>query len=177
MYYKGIGTPINKKRAFELLYEAAVQGNSTLQSQKILGQFFLTGSTTPRNYAEAQKWYELAAENGDRESQCELAFLFFTGKGGKRDLKKAFYWYERSAYQGLAVAQYSLGIMYYSGSGAGKPDLIKSYGWLSLAASQNHTDAQISRDYLETVLNAKELKKAQDYSTMLFQQIETISRN
>ncbi len=172
MFYKGIGTPVNRKKAFELLYGAALQGNSTPQSQKILGQFFLTGSTTPRNYAEAIKWYKLAAENGDRESQSELAFLYFTGKGGGRDLEKAFYWYERSAYQGLPVSQYSLGIMYYSGSGIKQPDLIRAYGWLSLAASKNHLDAQLSRDYLETVLNAEELKKAQDYSVQLFQKID-----
>ena len=172
MFYKGIGTPINSKMAFDLLYGAAIQGNSTPQSQKILGQLFLTGNTTPRNYAEARKWYKLAAENGDRESQSELAFLYFTGKGGDRNLEEAFYWYERSAAQGLAVAQYSLGIMYYSGSGINEPDLIKSYGWLSVAASQNHGDAQISRDYLETVLSAEELKKAQDFSVQLFQQIQ-----
>lgn len=171
MFYKGIGTPINQKMAFNLLYGAAIQGNSTPHSQKILGQLFLTGSTTPRNYAEARKWYTLAAENGDKESQSELAFLYFTGKGGDRNLEKAFYWYERSAIQGLAVAQYSLGIMYYSGSGITEPDLIKSYGWLSVAASQNHADAQISRDYLETVLSTDELKKAQDYSVQLFQQV------
>ncbi len=172
MYYKGIGTRIDKKKAFDLLYGAALQGNSTPQSQKILGQLFLTGSTTPRNYTEARKWYKLSAENGDRESQSELAFLYFTGKGGSRDLEQAFYWYERAANQGLAVAQYSLGIMYYSGSGTEQPDLIKSYGWLSLAASQKHVDAQISRDYLETVLSSDELEKAQNYSVQLFQQMD-----
>lgn len=172
MFYKGLGTRKNLHTAFKLLYGAALQGNSTLQSQKILGQFFLTGHGVPRNYSEAKKWYTLAAQNGDPEAQSELAFLYFTGKGGERDSKQAFHWYQKSAHQGLAVAQYSVGIMYFTGSGVEQPDTIKSYGWLSLAASQNHPDAVVAQDYLEKMLSPEELKQAQDYAVSLYQHIK-----
>jgi TPR repeat protein len=173
MYYRGMGTPQDLNRAFSLLYGAAVKGNSTPQSQRILGQFFLTGQIIPQNYAEAMKWYTLAAENGDSESQSELAVLYFTGRGGVQDLEKAFFWFEKSARQGLAVAQYSLGIMYYTGSGVENVDLIKAYGWFSLAAGQNHLDGIAARDYLQTVLSSDQLLEAQNYALQIFQEINS----
>ncbi len=172
MYFRGFGTRKNFRMAFSLLYGAALKGNSTPESQKILGQFFLTGKLIPRNYAEAIKWYRLSAENGDRDSQGELAFLYFTGRGTERDFDKAFLWFEKSASQGLASSQYSLGIMYYSGNGVEKADAIKAYAWLSLAAAQNHNGAIAARDYIETVISSADLQKAQDYAILLFQKIK-----
>ncbi len=171
MYYRGFGAPQDLQKAFTLLYGAAVEGSSTAQSQKLLGQFFLTGTATPQNLGEAMKWYRRAAENGDPEAQSELAFLYFTGRGGERDLEKSFHWYEKSASQGLAVAQYSLGIMYYSGSGANEADIIKAYAWISLAAAQNHADASAARSYIEGLLSADELLLAQDYALQLYRQL------
>lgn len=171
MYYKGFGVKKNNKKAFDLLYGAAISGNSTPQSQKLIGQFFLTGSSVPKNYAEAKKWYKLAAENGDRDAQSELAFLYYTGRGGEQDLKKSFSWYKKSAEQGLAVAQYSLGIMYFSGSGVPSPDLVKAYSWINMAASQNHSDAKIVRDSIEQLLSSDELKKAQNFTLQLYKNI------
>jgi len=172
MYYKGLGVERDLRKAFRLLYGAALEGNSTPQSQKLLGQFFLTGTAVPKNYNEAMKWYKMAAESGDRESQSELAFLYFTGRGGERDLKQAFNWYEKSAYAGLPVAQYSLGIMYYTGSGIDEADLKKAYGWLSLAASQNHPEAEVARNYLESFFSPQELVDAQKYATQLFRKLQ-----
>jgi len=172
MYFKGLGTPRDFNKAFSLLYGAAQEGSSTPESQKLLGEFFLTGTGTPKNLQEAMKWYQMAAENGDRDSQSELAFLYFTGRGGERDVKKAFKWYTEAAYQGLAVAQYSLGIMYYSGSGIPKVDLVKAYGWLSMAAIQNYPNAASARDYIDTLFSQDERNAAQDYSLELFNRIQ-----
>jgi hypothetical protein len=171
MYFKGIGTERNLRSAFSLLYGAALQGNSTVESQNILGQFFLTGMATPKNYAEAMRWYKLSAENGNRDSQSELAFLYFIGRGVARDFEKSFYWFEKSAMQGLAVSQYSVGIMYYTGNGVEKSDSIKAYAWFNLAAAQGHPDAAAARDVIESFLNQEELNQAQEYTMQLFQQI------
>jgi uncharacterized protein len=171
MYYKGMGTQQNLSRAFSLLHGAAVKGSSTPESQRVLGQFFLVGQTIPQNYAEAMKWYTLAAENGDKESQSELAVLYFTGRGGVQDLQKALFWFEQSARQGMAVAQYSLGIMHYTGSGTETVDLVKAYAWFSQAAGQNHLDAIAARNYIQTILSAEQVTEAQDYALQLFQDI------
>jgi TPR repeat protein len=173
MYFKGYGTGKDLTKAFSLLYGAAIKGSSSIESQKLLGEFFLTGTGIPRNYREAMKWYLLSAKNGDRESQSELACLFFTGKGGERDFFKAFYWFEKSALQGLATAQYSLGIMYYSGNGVEKVDILKAYAWLSLSAAHGFFDAIIARDYIETIINSEELNTAQTMAMELFQQINS----
>lgn len=172
MYYKGYGTPRDLNKAFSLIYGAALDGKSTTESQKLLGQFFLTGTSTPKNYKEAMKWFGLAAENGDRDAQSELAYLYFTGMGGEKDFDKAFYWYQESARQGLAVAQYSLGIMYFSGTGTVEADPVNAYGWLSLAAAQNHNGAKQARDYIEKNLSPEDLAAAQRRATEFFRAIK-----
>ncbi len=173
MYYKGYGTVKDLTKAFTYLYNAALDGSSTPDSQKLLGQFFLQGINVPKNYSEAMKWYTLAAENGDRDAQSELGFLYYTGKGGERNFAKAFHWYEKSAFQGLAVSQYSLGVMYFSGTGVDTADMLQSYGWFSLAAAQGHVAARQAVEYIESVLSQEELVEAQNLASNLFLQISS----
>ncbi len=169
MYFRGMGIERNFPKAFQYLHGAAMKGKSTPESQKLLGEFFLTGHIVPQNYEEAVKWYKLAAENGNRDAQSELAFLYFTGKGVEQDFEKAFIWFEKAAYQGLAAAQYSTGIMWYSGNGVEKPDPVLSYAWLSVAVANNHPDASVARNLVETSLTREELNKAQNIATQLHQ--------
>ncbi len=167
MYFRGMGIERNFLKAFQFLHGAAIQGKSTPESQKLLGEFFLTGHTVPQNYKEAVKWYEMAAENGDREAQSELGFLYFVGRGVGQDFNKAFYWFEKAAYQGLAVAQYSLGIMWYSGNGVKEADPVTAYAWLSVAAANNHQDAGVARELIASSLAREELNQAQQMATSL----------
>ncbi len=167
MYFRGMGTERNLNKAFQFLHGAAMQGKSTPESQKLLGEFFLTGHTVPQNYENALKWYKMAAENGDRDAQSELGYLYYSGRGVTQDLEQAFTWFEKAAYQGLAVAQYSLGIMWYSGNGVEDADPVTSYAWLSVAASNNHPDATVARNFVKASLTGEELKKAQNMATNL----------
>jgi TPR repeat protein len=45
---------------------AAEQGDARAQSQ--LGWFYGSGTGVEQNYAEAVKWYRMAAEQGNRDS-------------------------------------------------------------------------------------------------------------
>ncbi len=171
MYFKGVGTEKNPKEAFKWLYKAAVNGESTPQSQKILGQAFLLGNGVPQNYTKSIQWYEKASENGDHDAQNELAFLYYVGKGVEQDFTASFKWFEKAAKGGLAVAQYNVGIMWYTGNGVEKPDMIQAYTWLSLAAANGHQDASAASKYIETVLNASELKQGQQQAVVLYDQI------
>jgi uncharacterized protein len=171
MYFKGIGTEKNPKEAFKWLYKAAMNGESTPRSQKILGQAFLMGNVVPQNYAESIQWYQLAAKNGDHDAQNELAFLYYVGRGVEQDFNTSFELFEKAARGGLSVAQYNVGIMYYTGNGVEKTDLLQAYTWLSLAAVNGHKDASAASKYIETLLSAPELKKAQQRATLLYNQI------
>lgn len=172
MYFVGRGTAKNPREAFRLLYQAAINGKSSPESQKIIAQTFLVGQVVPKNYPEALRWYEEASGNGDRDAQNELGFMYVVGGNGMdRDPEKAFKLFEQSARSGLAIAQYNLGIMLSTGNGVEQADLATAYAWFNLAAANGFSDAVAARASLEAALSPQELARAQRVSDELFQQI------
>jgi hypothetical protein len=51
------------------------------------------GQGVAQDYAEAVKWYSLAAEQGDVMAQSNLGHLFVEGKTGKEDFIQAHKWF------------------------------------------------------------------------------------
>lgn len=172
LYMKGQGTPVNRSEAFKWLYDAAVNGRSSKESQKILAEFFLTGEGVPQNYTEALQWYERAAEGGDVEAQNELAYLYFTGQQVEKDYEKAHHWFKQAAEKGYALAQYNIGILWYTGNGVPATDLVKAYAWFNLAAANGHADGEMAKKFLETRLNKEELRQGQELSVRLYKEME-----
>jgi uncharacterized protein len=176
LYMQGRGTLINKREAFKWLYQAAINGRSSKESQRIIGQFFLAGNNVPQNYEEALHWYELAAKGGDAEAQSELAFLYFTGNFIEQDYERAKYWFDIAARNGYPMAQYNMGILWYTGNGVSKVDNKKAYAWFNLAASNGHPSGVAAKSFLESILSAEELVNAQQYSTELYRQIKQVTK-
>ncbi len=168
MFFKGMGTEVDYSRAFRLLYDAAQNGKSTVQSQKILAQSFLLGQEVPKNFEEAVRWFSKAAEDGDSEAQNELAFMYYTGNGVDQDFSQAYDFFLDAARQGYVMAQYNLGIMLYTGQGVEQADLIQSYGWFSVAAARGHEQAIQAMNFLETVLTKDELRRAQEFAGNIY---------
>jgi uncharacterized protein len=161
MLFKGMGAPKDINRAFRLLYQAAVNGQSSAVSEQLVGQAFLLGAGLPKNYAKAIDWYTKAADNGNVEAQNELGFLYFLGKGVDQDIDKGGSYFLMAARGGLPVAQYNVGIMYATGRGVEGIDIGKAYAWLNIAAAGGHRPAKAARDYLETVIDKVQLGEAQ----------------
>ena len=65
----------------------------------------------PQNYAEALKWYRLAADQGDASAQYNLGVMYDNGQGVPQNYAEALKWYRLAADQGNASAQHSLGLM------------------------------------------------------------------
>jgi tetratricopeptide (TPR) repeat protein len=102
---------------------------------------------------EAQKWYRIAADQGNAEAQFHLweilsaeagmeQFAFARGKKTDEQVvdsktKEAREWLLKSAEQGYANAQCSLGWEYYSAG-----DKEKGLVWLRKAAAQGNEDAK-----------------------------------
>ncbi|MFN7139170.1 MAG: tetratricopeptide repeat protein [Limisphaerales bacterium] len=119
------------------LKERAERGEADAQHQ--LGQrYFESG-----DYAEALKWYQLSASQGNAKAQKSLGVLYVTGQGVTRDLQEAVKWYKMAADQGDAEAQYSLGLRYVNGEAVGQ-NFAEAAKWFALAAEQGVTDAQLS---------------------------------
>ncbi|MFC7358394.1 sel1 repeat family protein [Jejudonia soesokkakensis] len=51
-------------------------------------------------YADAYKWYKLAADKGNAEAQQKIAWMYYKGKGVSKDKDQAILWWKLSAKQG-----------------------------------------------------------------------------
>ena len=78
---------------------------------------YYIGEGVPQDYAEAVKWYRLAADQGEASAQSDLGFMYAYGTGVPQDYAEAVKWYRLAAAQGEADAQYNLGLMYCKGQG------------------------------------------------------------
>ena len=93
------------------------------------------------DYAEAARWYRLAAEQGDAMAQYNLGTMYDNGRGLPQNYAEAARWYRLAADQSLAQAQYNLGNTYASGEGVPENDA-EAARWYRLAADQGLAKAQ-----------------------------------
>jgi hypothetical protein len=103
------------------------------------------GEGVPQDYAEAEKWYRLAAEQGIADARFNLGVMYVEGRGVPQDHAEAVKWYRLAAQQGHARAQSNLGIMYATGQGV-LQDYVQAYMWSNLAASRFPASKTKGRD-------------------------------
>ena len=120
-----------------------------------------------QNYAEAIKWYGLAADQGHPGAQLNLGVMHKKGQGVPQDYAEAVKWYRLAADQGMGEAQYNLGVMYKNGLGLPQ-DYVQAHMWFNLAASQfpawekdKRGDAVKARDYLASKMTPAQIAEAQ----------------
>ena len=100
---------------------------------------YYSGSGVTQDYAEAVKWYELAALQGNEFARYNLGFMYRHGTGVEHDDAKAVNWYLLVADQGNAFAQFNLGFMFASGLGIPRND-VAALKWIDLAVSRLPAD-------------------------------------
>ena len=94
-----------------------------------------------KNYAEAFKYFNMAATMNDVESMVYTGYMCLNGLGGQKDSKTAVYWYSKAADKGNAEAQYRLGYCYSQGEGVAKDEEEAAYWWRK-AADQGRAEGQ-----------------------------------
>ena len=92
------------------------------------------GVGVPRDYAEAARWLQIAAERGEASAQYHLALMYDDGQGVREDNAEPVRLYRLAAEQGLAGWN-NLGVMYASSEGVSK-DEAQARMWFGLAASR-----------------------------------------
>lgn len=120
--------------------------SALLQSWCQKGEDYYEGKGVPQDYAEAAKWFRMAAVKGHAEAQYWLAVLNYSGKGVTRDLTEAAAWCRKAAEQGNAWAQLNLGRCYdsrYDFNHTEPRDDVEAAKWYRRAAEQGITEAQI----------------------------------
>ena len=128
----------NQAAYVDSLKEEAAQGDAN--AQFTLGVRYSRGRGVPQGYAEALKWYRLAANQGKAAAQLNLGVMYHEGEGVPRDYVQALKWYR------LAAAQRE---PWRSTTWASCPpkgrvprDYAEALKWYRLAAAQGHAKAQ-----------------------------------
>jgi len=65
-----------------------------------------------QDHAEAVRWFQKAAEQGQADAQLNFGVMYASGQGLKQDHTEAVRWYWKAAEQGQAGAQFNPGAMY-----------------------------------------------------------------
>jgi len=99
-----------------------------------------SGQGVTQSYAEAFKWYRMAADQDHVQAQVNLGLMYQQGQGVPRDDQAALQWLSRAADAGDATALYSLGLMYYHGNGVPQ-DFSAAIAWYRRAAAKGEPKA------------------------------------
>src|SRR5450759_176485 len=105
------------------------------EAQHRLGALYYFGRVVSKNYADALRWWSLAASQGIDRAQFALGALYDNGQGVQQNYAEAAKWYRLAADQGLDRAQFNLGDLYQFGQGVPK-DYAEAAKWSRLAADQ-----------------------------------------
>jgi len=112
------------------------------------------------DYAEAIKWYRLAADQGNANGQNNLGVMYEDGKGIPKDYAEAAKWYRLAAEQGNANGQYNFGNMYAFGQGV-LQDNVMAHMWYNIASANGHDKAGEWRDETAGLMTPEDISKAQ----------------
>jgi TPR repeat protein len=115
MYYKGLGTGQDYRKALDYIKSSA-DGNYT-DAQRLLGVFYENGHGVNQDWTKAIECYTKAANQNDSIANYNLGYIYHHGKGVEVNYQLAFQYYRTAADQGNADAQVKLGLFYENGYG------------------------------------------------------------
>jgi hypothetical protein len=152
--------------SLSVLVRRAEQGDA--QARFEAGGRYYFGRGTAIDFAEAARWWRLAALQEHARSQTALAFLFRDGKGVAADDAEAVTWLKRAARQGDPIAQLYLGLHYHEGRGVARDDAEAFRLWDAAATGRYPYAAaqfRLARAYVEGTGTAVDLTKAIKWMT------------
>lgn len=144
------------------LRKAAEAGDAGAQFR--LGEALLQDpERNAENSANAVRWLQQAAENGNTEAMIVLGRLSRTGVGILQNFGQSATWLQTAAARGNSEGMLELGRLYRDGVGVEK-DLVQAYVWFNRASAARNLDAVREREAIARTLTVEELKVAQHKS-------------
>lgn len=159
------GKIVSPPNAEVLQWIQTAADNGVIQAQAALGKLYFVGRGM-QDYAQAVKWFGMAAKLGHSSSKCNLGMAYAAGWGVEKDFPKAAELWLEAAEQGNMFAQLSIASCYYNGFGIPR-NLPAALKWFHRAAAQGEPNAQhvlaiqysegqlVKRDYVEAFKWAK----------------------
>ena len=121
----------------ELSEDTAISEDDKKHAMLLLGIMHYAGRGVERNYKEAVKWYEKAADKLDSYALCNLGYCYYYGRDVDIDYQRAYSYFSQSAFLGNPNAMYKLGDIFCNGYHVGE-DKEAAFFWYTEA--YNHTD-------------------------------------
>jgi TPR repeat protein len=147
MYATGRGADRDLIKARDYFTMAAELGMRDAQTQ--LGMLYASDNETelPRNYEQAQFWFNRSAHRGDSTAQFFLGRIYSEGLGTERNLPMAHMWYEISYRFGYEPAVRSMNRL----RGEMNPEQLSQsqlmgLRWMTQYAIRNPSSLQTTRD-------------------------------
>jgi len=157
-----LATPVSTSMLEPELRKSAEAGDASAQFR--LGETLLQDpARTPENSANAVRWLEMSAENGNTEAMIVLGRLSRTGVGILQNFGNTAKWIQTAAARGNPDGMLELGRLYRDGVGVEK-DLVQAYVWFNRASAARNLDAVRERENIARTLTPQELKEAQKKS-------------
>jgi hypothetical protein len=171
MYYKGKEIERNIEKSIHWLEKACKNENTTaMYYLGCINQFI------KKNYVEAAKLYEKAANRGQVDAQRALGDLYLSGKGVQGEPKKSLYWFTLAAESNNAEAQFYVGEFNCFGHGI-EVNIEKAIYWYKLAAANNYEEAKkrlkfISINGVEYIKPSDKLENKSFFFKQIFDNIK-----
>ena len=86
-------------------YESEMHSLSIMLAQLTLGRMYANGEGVPQDYAEAVRWFRLAAEQGYPDAQYALGTMYADGHGVPKDSLLAYMWFSIASDGGKSVGE------------------------------------------------------------------------
>ncbi|KDN11217.1 tetratricopeptide repeat protein [Gilliamella sp. Imp1-1] len=95
MYYNGLGgLKKDFAKGVELDTQSAQSGNP--EAQYSLGWLYYNGSWFEKNYTEARRWFQFAAEQNHADAQYNLGIIYHQGLGVAINTHTAKYYFQQA---------------------------------------------------------------------------------
>ncbi len=111
------------------------------ESWRLGDAYYFGRSGVAIDYAEAFKWYRVAADAGVQDYMVKVGMMYAAGEGVLKDDAEAAKYYRMAAERDSWDGWYKLGMCFKYGVGVEK-DSQEAEKWLLLAALKNHEAAQ-----------------------------------
>ncbi len=155
----GVGPDRNPVAGVDYIHRAADLGYPP--AEVMLGSFYDTGNTVPREPGQAATWYKKAALQDDPVGEWLLGRLILSG-AVVRDLNEAARWLQKSAAHGDPFGQYLLGSVKLE-----RQDYAQAAVWFRKAAMQGMPQAQEQLGLLLKQGHGVSLDKSEAYVWLL----------
>ena len=126
--------------------------NGDAISQNNLGVQYQTGNGVSQDYAEAVRWYRLAAAQGNPVAQFNLGLIYEKGLGVLQDYNETVKWYRLSAEQRYTSAQFSLGLIYKEGKVVRQSNIM-AHMWFNIASTNGKVHARTIMDEARAIMD------------------------